>query len=177
VDANVKTLLALILGVLICTGTFAETSTGIRALLAGSQFHALPLVADIPPQVLRLCIGHDEQMAERDGAWNATDVVGGLPRARLIWAVTDGATYVIHFEQGGRGHSDIIVVASSQGPKASQLLWRHSGHRFSDFAFLVASLDALETDAPRPSDSMPAADARIRTAPCSLTRNVFALVV
>jgi hypothetical protein len=142
---NFKTLPALTLAILLCTGAFAEQPTEIRALLTGSQFHALPLVADIPPQVLRLCIDHDEQMAERGAAWNVTDVVDTLPTARLIWAVTDGATYVIHFEHGGRGHSDILVVASSRGPTASQLLWKSSDYRFGDFAFLVASLNARAT--------------------------------
>lgn len=145
-DLNLKALAALALSVVLFTGAFAETPIAITELLRDGHFYGLPAVADIPTQVLRFCVGDNEKMAERGADWNRTDAGNGLPTARLLWAVTDGTTYVVHFEFSGIGQSDLVVVVSSGDALENRLLWKLSGYRFSDFTFLVRALGALATD-------------------------------
>jgi hypothetical protein len=64
---------------------------------------------------------------------NIENVTRSLPMedsivwARLIWAVTDGVTYVIQFERGGRGQSEYIIMASAPDRGVSRILWKDSG--------------------------------------------------
>jgi len=61
----------------------------------------------------------------------------------LIWAVTDGDYYVVHYERGGYAHSfHVLVVKLKDGDSKPVFVWRGVGESLKDYA---AFLDALQS--------------------------------
>lgn len=79
-----------------------------------SRFQAIRASSNLPPAVVRLCADGAGRFAESGKAWNVGDAVRdpNLPSSRLIWAVTDGDHYVVHFERGGVEHTFEIMIVS-----------------------------------------------------------------
>lgn len=107
-----------------------------------SRFHQIVAATNLPPTVLSLCVDGSGRLAEPGQKWEATDLImdDRLPTKRLIWAVTDGNYYVVHYERGGRGHSFHVLVAKLKtGDSKPSFVWRGVGAQLKDFrAFLDA---------------------------------------
>jgi len=82
-------------------------------------------------------IGSREPMADAWAPWNPTDVSFGppLPMQRLIWAVSVNGYAVIHYEQGGIGHSyQVVVISPPHEDGTRSVVWPTAvSHRLSDF--------------------------------------------
>jgi len=115
-----------------------------RLLHDASRFHATTV---LPGGIFALCADHNGRLADPGGAWEATDVISDktLPTKRLIWAVTDGDYYVVHYERGGRGHSFHVLVARLEDSKA-QLVWHGVGNHFKDYSAFLNELQTGELD-------------------------------
>jgi hypothetical protein len=62
----------------------------------------------------------------------------------LIWAVTDGDYYVVHYESGGIGHGfHALVVKLDGGHDKTSFVWHGVGERLKDFR---SFLDAINTN-------------------------------
>ncbi len=114
-----------------------------KALRDISRLQEIHSVTNLPPTIFALCADYNGRLAEPGHNWEATDNItdNKLPTKRLIWAVTDGDYYVVHYERGGRGHSFHVLVAKLKaGDKKPSFVWRGVGlERLKDFkAFLDA---------------------------------------
>jgi|SRR5437867_3718831 len=113
-----------------------------KVLREVSRFHAIHGATNLPPGVLALCADSRGRLAEPGQKWQVTDSItdGKLPTKRLVWAVTDGDYYVVHYERGGRGHSfHVLVTKLNVGKSKSNFVWRGVGGQLKDFrAFLDA---------------------------------------
>jgi len=113
-----------------------------KALRDVSRFHELHATTDLPPVVLALCAGENGKLAERGQKWQATDVITDetLFGKRLIWAVTNGEYYVVHYERGGIAHSFHVLVARLKAAERKpSFVWRGGGRQLDNFkAFLDA---------------------------------------
>ena len=111
-----------------------------KALRDVSRFREIHTATNLPPSVFALCADSAGRLAEPGQKWEATDVImdDKLPTKRLVWAVTDGDYYVVHYERGGRGHSFHVLVAKLKDGMQS-FVWYGAGARLKDFrAFLDA---------------------------------------
>ena len=114
-----------------------------------SRFHQIPAATNLPPTVFSLCADDRGRLAEPGQKWQVTDLITGdtLPRKRLIWAVTDGDYYVVHYERGGRGHSyHVLVAAQKAGDTKPRVVWRAVGTRLEDYPSFVAAVAKNELD-------------------------------
>jgi hypothetical protein len=107
-----------------------------------SRFHEIHAVTNLPPTVFALCADGSGRLAEPEQKWEVTDVITDdtLPRKRLIWAVTDGDYYVVHYERGGYAHSFHVLVAKLKvGDRKPSFVWHGVGGQLKDSrAFLEA---------------------------------------
>jgi hypothetical protein len=107
-----------------------------------SRFREIHVATNLPPSVFALCADSAGRLAEAGQKWEATDAImdDKLPTKRLVWAVTDGNYYVVHYERGGRGHSFHVLVAKLKtGESKPSFIWRGVGGQLKDFrAFLEA---------------------------------------
>ena len=107
-----------------------------------SRFHELHAATNLPSSVFALCADGNGRLAEPGQMWQVTDFItdGKLPRKRLIWAVTDGDYYIVHYERGGYSHSFHILVAKLKaGESKPSFIWRGVGEKLKDYrAFLDA---------------------------------------
>jgi hypothetical protein len=107
-----------------------------------SRFREIHAATNLPPSVFALCADSAGRLAEPGQKWEATDAImdDKLPTKRLVWAVTDGDYYVVHYERGGRGHSfHVLVVRLQVGESKPSFVWRGVGGQLKDFkAFLDA---------------------------------------
>ena len=112
----------------------------LKALGEVARFHEIHSATNLPPAVFVLCADVKGKLAEPGQNWAVTDVKGDdiFPKKRLIWAVTDGDYYVVHYERGGYAHTFHILVAKlNQGENKPSLVWRSVGGPITDFkAFL-----------------------------------------
>jgi hypothetical protein len=87
-------------------------------------------------------IGPREPMADAWAAWNPTDVSIGppLPMQRLIWAAAVNGYAVIHYEQGGIGHSyQVVIISPPHIDGTRSVIWPTAvGERLSDFPAFAA---------------------------------------
>ena len=113
-----------------------------KVLHDSSRFHDIHAATNLPPTVFALCADGNGRLAEPGQKWELTDVItdDSLARKRLIWAVTDGNYYVVHYERGGYAHSFHVLVAKlSAGDSKPSLIWRAVGGQLKNFrAFLDA---------------------------------------
>jgi hypothetical protein len=115
-----------------------------RLLQEASRFRAANV---LPGGIITLCADHNGRLADPDGMWEATDVISDttLPTKRLIWAVTDGYYYVVHYESGGRAHGYHVLVARLEDFKA-QFVWHGVGNKLKDYAAFLNALRSGELD-------------------------------
>jgi len=120
-----------------------------KALQNSSRFHEIRATKNLPPAVVALCADESGRLAEPGQKWEITDVITDvtLPRKRLIWAVTDGEYYVVHYERGGRGHSfHMLVVAFTKGDAMPRDTWYGAGNQLKDYPAFIAALHKGELD-------------------------------
>jgi hypothetical protein len=120
-----------------------------KALQDSSRFHEVRVTTNLPPAVVALCADDSGRLAEPSQKWEATDVITDetLPRKRLIWAVTDGEYYVVHYERGGRGHSFHVLVATFiKGDTKPKDTWRGVGNRLKDYSAFLEALKSGKLD-------------------------------
>jgi len=107
-----------------------------------SRFREIHGATNLPPAVFALCADFHGRLTEPGQKWEVADVIidDKLPTKRLIWAVTDGDYYVVHYERGGYAHSFHVLVAKlGVGESKPSLVWRGAGGELKDFrAFLDA---------------------------------------
>ena len=99
-----------------------------KALRDNSDFREVRATAILPPAIVALCADDRGRLAKPGQKWEATDFItdDSLPRRRLIWTVTGGDYYVVHYERGGYAHSFHVLVATlKQGQHQSDcgLAW------------------------------------------------------
>jgi len=113
-----------------------------KVLRDASRFHAIHSATNLPSAVFVLCADGSGRLAEPGQKWQVTDVIRDhrLPTSRLIWAVTDGDYYVVHYERGGYAHSFHVLVAKLKvGESKPSFVWQGVGGQLKDFkAFLDA---------------------------------------
>src|SRR6185295_11348000 len=101
-----------------------------EALKAPEKFHDIRKVADLPPDVLKLTPHGGTGMANPGEEWQVTDVVRDrtLPGRRLIWAASNGAYCVIHYETGGIAHIfHTAVIGLEHGKTEAHVVWEYTG--------------------------------------------------
>jgi hypothetical protein len=107
-----------------------------------SRFREIHAATNLPPAVFALCADSGGRLTEPGQKWEPTDMITDdkFPTKRLVWAVTDGDYYVVHYERGGYGHSFHILVAKLKaGESKPSFVWRGAGGQLKDFrAFLEA---------------------------------------
>ena len=107
-----------------------------------SRFREIHAATNLPRTVFSSCAYDRGRLAERGQKWQVSDVItdNTLPRKRLIWAVTDGDYYVVHYERGGYAHSFHVLVAKVKAADSKpSFVWRGAGGQVRDFkAFLDA---------------------------------------
>jgi hypothetical protein len=120
----------------------AETQKVLRDV---SRFHEVHSATNLPPAIFALCADYKGRLAEPGQRWEPTDAITDitLPTKRLIWAVTDGDYYVVHYERGGIGHSFHFLVARLKAAESKpSFIWRGilgGFYPLKDYsAFLVA---------------------------------------
>jgi hypothetical protein len=126
-----------------CSANVTKLSADdLKALRDVSRFHDLHAATDLPPAVLALCVDENGRLAEPGQKWQVTDVITDqtLPGKRLIWAVTNGDYYVVHYERGGIAHSFHVLVARLKARDSKpSFVWRAAGKQLANFrAFLDA---------------------------------------
>jgi hypothetical protein len=87
-------------------------------------------LADVAPGVLlalRERIGKDSRIADVGGAFDATDVVTGKPRRRLVVAGHSDERWFICYEHGGRGHHLVLVMFAPSGGTLRPVLLARGG--------------------------------------------------
>ena len=109
-------------------------------------------VAKLPTEIFALCFnrGAIAKMADPGGKWNVTDAIfdSTLPNHRLIWAATDGVHYVVHYEEGGMGHSFHIVLAALEKAGTKPTLDWHAtvAGELTDYESFLQALKAGKLD-------------------------------
>lgn len=108
-----------------------------------SRFHEIHAATNLPPSIFALCADYKGRLAEPGQKWEVTDVITDdkLPTKRLIWAVTDGDYYVVHYERGGYAHSFHFLVARLKpGESKPSFIWRGVGGQLKDYAAFLEAL-------------------------------------
>ena len=113
-----------------------------KVLREVSRFREIHAATNLPAAVFALCADSGGRLAEPGQKWEVTDFIADnkLPRKRLVWAVTDGDYYVVHYERGGYAHSFHVLVAKLKaGDSKPGFVWQGAGGQLKDFkAFLDA---------------------------------------
>ena len=120
-----------------------------KALRDVSRFHEIHAVTNLPPAIFTLCADYRGRLAEPGQKWEVTDVITDdkLPTKRLIWAVTDGDYYVVHYERGGIGHSFHFLVARLKvGESKPSFVWRGVGGQLKDYSTFLEALQSGKID-------------------------------
>src|SRR4051812_8204938 len=87
-------------------------------------------LADIDPVVMRALqehMGKGTAFADVGGAFDATDIVTGKPRRRLVFGGYSGERWFICYEKGGRGHHLVLVVFDKTGDVLRPVLLARGG--------------------------------------------------
>lgn len=126
-----------------------EQPATIKMLFSTSQ---------LPSSVKAACASatadHKFWLAKPSGRFEETDTVSGLwplPSRRLIWIAQLPGYFVVHYEYGGRGLSNhILVVHRDSTSGEANLVWACVGHRFDNYREFQKALQNNELD-----DSLP----------------------
>ena len=133
-----------------CHADVTKLSLELRkALQDSSRFHEVRTTTNLPVAMMALCADDRGRLAEPGQKWEATDVITdpALPRKRLIWGVTDGEKYVVHYERGGRGHSFHVLVATfKKGEMKPKQIWRGVGDRLKTYSAFLEALRSGKLD-------------------------------
>jgi hypothetical protein len=110
-----------------------------------SRFHEINAVTNLPACIFALRADDNGRLAEPGQEWQVGCVVTDdtLAFRRMIWAVTDGELYVVHYEQGGYAYNVQFIVAKLKAGKSKpSFIWHGtiwSGKPVEDYpAFLKA---------------------------------------
>jgi ABC-type amino acid transport substrate-binding protein len=117
-----------------------------KALRDVSRFHEIPSATNLPPAVFAFCADHSGRLAGPGQKWEVSDVINNatLAQKRMIWAVTDGSLFVVHYESGGRAHGFHVLVAKLEaGHGKASFVWH--GVCFVPLKDFRAFVDALAT--------------------------------
>ena len=120
-----------------------------KALHDVSRFHGIHAATNLPPAIFALCADSKGRLAEPGQKWEVTDVITDdkLPTKRLIWAVTDGDYYVVHYERGGYAHSFHFLVARLKaGDSKPSFVWRGVGGQLKDYSAFLEALQSGKID-------------------------------
>ncbi len=122
-----RSVLAVVLGLYAvhCQGQ-TEKIPDIHAntLMAPNQFREIPLTSQLPESIAKLCADPDGLLADPGKKWEAGCTVDGkTPTSRLIWAVTNGEYFVVHYEQGGFALSLLVLVARVTPNAKLDVIW------------------------------------------------------
>jgi hypothetical protein len=114
-----------------------------RALRDVSRFHEINATTNLPPSILAICAGGKNGLAEPGAPWNGTDVIyKNLPFRRLIWAVSDGNYFVVHYEQGGFAPTAYVLIATLKEHDPKPCITSHAWTSwFKDYAAFLAVLE------------------------------------
>jgi len=115
-----------------------------KALRDVSRFHEIHAATNLPPTVFAFCADHKGRLAGPGQKWEVSDVIrdATLPQKRMIWAMTDGNYYIVHYESGGYVHSFHVLVAKLEGENGKpSFLWH--GVSLGSLKDFRAFLDAL----------------------------------
>ena len=106
----------------------------VRATLERpSSAQMLYSTAQLPSAVKRACASviadHRFWFADPGKPYNETDVEwdSKIPGRRLIWAAQVPGYYIIHYEQGGRGHGYSVLVAHYTRGSLAKVAWAATG--------------------------------------------------
>jgi hypothetical protein len=143
----VHSLLAVMAVQIICCADVTKLPADDQKVLSDvSRFHQIHAVTNLPAAVFSLCADGSGKLAEPGQKWEVSDVItdATLPRKRMIWAVTDGGYYVVHYESGGYAHSFHVLVAKLEaGHSKPSFVWH--GVCFDPLKDFSAFVDALTT--------------------------------
>jgi hypothetical protein len=120
-----------------------------KALHDVSRFNEIHATTNLPPAIFALCADDKGRLAEPGQKWEVSDVITDdkLPTKRLIWAVTDGDYYVVHYERGGYAHSFHFLVARLKaGESKPSFVWRGVGGRLKDYSAFLEALQSGKID-------------------------------
>ena len=101
---------------------------------------------NLPPALFAFCADHNGRLAGPGQKWEVSDVItdAKLPQKRMIWAVTDGNYYIVHYESGGYAHSFHVLVAKLAADHSKPSFVWH-GVCFDPLKDFRAFVDALPT--------------------------------
>jgi len=114
-----------------------------KVLRGVARFREIQATTNLPRAIFALCADYNGRFAEPGQKWEVTDVITDdkLPTRRLIWAVTDGDYYVVHYERGGYAHSFHFLVAKLKaGEDKPNFVWRGIGERLKNYSAFLDSL-------------------------------------
>jgi hypothetical protein len=120
-----------------------------QALRKTSRFHEIHSATNLPSPVFALCADSKGRLAGAGQKWEVTDVITDdtLPRKRLIWAVTDGSYYIIHYERGGHAHSFHVLVARLKVAESKpSFIWRGVEDELKDYRTFLDAVVSNKLD-------------------------------
>jgi hypothetical protein len=103
------------------------------ALERPTSVQMLYSTAQVAPAVKRACASvmadHHFWLADPGKPYNETDAEWDLkiPGRRLIWVAQVPGYYVVHYEQGGRGHGYAVLVVQYQRGSPANVAWAAVG--------------------------------------------------
>ena len=114
----------------IATAACGSGCTANTVRWRGHVFHEVRTLADLPPRI-QSALGATrpgiDGIADRDEPFNATDVVyNDHPTRRFLTAGSDGDTWLVAVEHGGRGYNVEVSLFSPEAlPKEKWVLLAH----------------------------------------------------
>jgi hypothetical protein len=74
------------------------------------------------------------ELADPGKRYQETDVIifPGLSRRRLVFAGSCGERWFVHYEMGGIGHSNEVLIFAADGKGEMQFVWGGAGYRATD---------------------------------------------
>jgi hypothetical protein len=128
-----------VIAILGCSTSLASAAvtrlpTQVRAALdRPTSVQMLFSTAQLPSAVKRACASviakHRFWLADPGKPYNETDVEWDfrIPGRRLTWAARVPGYYVIHYEQGGRGHGYSVLVVQYMRGSFAKVAWAAAG--------------------------------------------------
>jgi hypothetical protein len=122
-----------------------EHPASLKMLSSMSQ-----IPADVKSACATVMADHQFRLANPGRPFQATDVqtvVWPLPLRRLIWGAEVGDYFVIHYEYGGRGLSNHILLVQRE-PRSHQarVIWSATGKRFGSYDKFAKAIQADALD-------------------------------